>query len=105
MDFIWRGPDHLPMVSMSFDLQSRRALRDFAIHLGIGCVAVLAYRAAGFAWTEAGHVLALIFSLNSFVDFCRATLLGQRICSPSLNLWDKAIAFSGCSHLVAAIVR
>jgi hypothetical protein len=90
---------------MSLDLQSRRALREFAVHLGIGCAVVLGYRAAGFAWTEAGQVLALIFSLNSFVDFCRAALLGERIGGPSLNLWDKAIAFFGCSHLIAAIVR
>jgi hypothetical protein len=94
------------MAIVTLDGQSRRSVQEFTIQFGIGCAVVLAPCLAGLRpWTGVGPLLALIFSLNSFMNFCRAVLRREKMNGPSLNLWDEAIAFSGCSYLLRAIVQ
>jgi hypothetical protein len=92
------------MATSMLDGQSRRSVQEFTIQFCIGCIAVLAPCLMGLRpWTGAGPLLALIFSLNSFMNFCRAVFKREKMNGPNLNLWDEAIAFSGCSYLLRAI--
>ena len=88
------------------DGQSRRSVQEFTIQFCIGCAVVLGPCVMGLRpWAGSGHLLAFIFSLNSFMNFCRAMLKGEKMVGPSLNLWDEAIAFTGCSYLLRATVQ
>jgi hypothetical protein len=94
------------MAIATLDGQSRRSVQEFTIQFCIGCAAVLGPCLIGLRpWTGAGPLLALIFSLNSFMNFGRALLKREQMNGPSLNRWDEAIAFSGCSYLLRAIVQ
>jgi hypothetical protein len=94
------------MAIATLDGQSRRSVQEFTIQFCIGCAVVLGPCLMGLRpWTGVGPMLALIFSLNSFVNFCRALLRKEPMNALSLNLWDEAIAFSGCSYLLRAIVQ
>jgi hypothetical protein len=94
------------MAIAMLDGQSRRSVREFTIQFCVGCAVVLGPSLMGLRpWTGVGPLLALIFALNSFMNFCRAVLRREQMNGPSLNLWDEAIAFSGCSYLLRAIVQ
>jgi hypothetical protein len=90
----------------SLDSQSRRSIYEFTIQLFFGCTVVLAPCIIGLRpWAGAAQLLALIFSLNSVANFWRAILKAEKMGGPSLNRWDEAIAFTGCSYLIHAIIR
>jgi hypothetical protein len=88
----------------SLDNQSRLAVKEFALHFSIGCIIVCVPRLLGMRpWQNAASYLAILFTFNSLFNLCRAALRRQKLGGPSLNLWDEAIAFSGCSFLLQAI--
>jgi hypothetical protein len=88
------------------DNNSRRSIQEFTIRFSIGCAVVLGPCIIGLRpWAGASQLLALIFSLVGFIDFCRAAISREKINGSSLNRWDEAIAFTGCSHLLHAIIR
>jgi hypothetical protein len=94
------------MVTALLDDRSRRSVQEFTLQFCIGCSVVLGPCLMGLRpWAGAAPLLAMIFSLNSFINFCRAMLRREKIIGASLNLWDEAIAFSGCSYLLRAIVQ
>jgi hypothetical protein len=94
------------MANAVLDSRSRRAAAEFATQFSIGCSVVLGPCMLGLRpWAGAGQLLALIFSLVSFTDFCRAIFSREKMNGCSLNLWDEAIAFSGCSYLLHALIR
>jgi hypothetical protein len=98
---------HAPLMAVVLlDRKSRRSVREFTIQFGIGCAVVLGPCIMGMRpWVGAAQLLALIFSLNGFIDFCRAMLNKEKMNESSLNLWDEAIAFTGCSYLLHAMIR
>jgi hypothetical protein len=60
---------------------------------------------AWWPWDGAARLLAFIFSLNGLITFFMAAWKRDRFLGPILNLWDVAIAFSGCAALFRAVMH
>ena len=105
LDFI-RGPINYPTMSIVWlDSQSRQSIRDFSLQLGIACALVAVPCLVGLRpWAESAQLLALVFTFYSICDIVRAMRKRDRFTAPSLNFWDEAMAFSGCSYLVRGLV-
>ena len=96
---------HFGMLIASFDGQSRQSIRDFSLQFGIACALVAGPCLVGLRqWAGSAQLLALLFTFYSFCDIVRAMRRRDPFAAPSLNFWDEAIAFSGCSYLVRGLV-
>ena len=94
------------MVIASLDSQSRRSIREFSLQLGIGCATVIGLSVAGVRpWSESVQLLAFLCSLYSLWTIARAIRKKDQLGAPSLNLWDEAVAFSGCSFLLRGLLE
>jgi hypothetical protein len=90
----------------SLDNRSRRMIRGFALQLCIGFFFVLGPCILGMRpWDGAARLLAFIFSLNGLITFFMAAWKRDRLLGPTFNLWDVAIAFSGCAALFRAVMH
>ena len=94
------------MATTSLDSQSRRSVQEFLVQFCIGCAVVLGPCALGLRpLVGAGQLLVVMFSTLGFADFFLAMIRRQKMNGVSLNLFDEAIAFMGCSYLLHAIIR
>jgi hypothetical protein len=93
------------MAAASLDFKSRGLVKEFAIQVCFGGVITLGACIIGQrSWASGAQLLALIFSGNGFINFVRAALSKEKINASSLNRWDEALAFTGCSHLLHAVM-
>jgi hypothetical protein len=90
----------------TFDSQSRQSIRDFSLQFGMACALVVGPCLFGLRqWAGGAQLLALLFTFYSVCDMVRAMRRRDRFAAPSLNFWDEAIAFSGCSYLLRGLVE
>ena len=88
------------------DDQSRHAVIEFSVQTSIGFASMFALFVAGAqSWTELGTAAVRVLTFYSAIDCERAAFRKQSPRASSLNLWDQAIAYSGCAFLLRAIVH
>jgi hypothetical protein len=93
------------MAVASLDFKSRSLVKEFAIQVCFGGVITLGACIIGQrSWASGAQLLALIFSASGFISFVWAALSKENINASSLNRWDEALAFTGCSHLLHAVM-
>ena len=93
------------MAAAYLDFKSRGLVKEFAIQICFSSVITLGACIIGQrSWASGAQLLALIFSVSGFINFVWAALSKEKISATSLNRWDEALAFTGCSHFLHAVM-
>lgn len=76
------------------DVQSRSAVREFAVQTTVGITLMLAIFVVKMqTLPELGQVAVRIFTFYSIIDCARALLRREHMWGASLNCWDQAAAY------------
>ncbi len=76
-------------------------MTEFAVQFSVGTGIILIGCVLGLRpWASLPTPLAFVFSLSGFINILRAVAKGVRPGGPTLNHWDSALAFNGCTFLI-----
>lgn len=93
------------MTAAFLDRKSLGLIKEFAIQICFGCGITLGSCIIGSrSWASGVQLLALIISSSGFINFVWAALSREKMNTSSFNRWDEALAFTGCSHLLHAVM-